>query len=99
MQLSYNSYYIYHIYIHIFQEQLCLSSNTPGTIYISLCILYNIYGGSPRGSDDKESACNAGDPGLIPKSRRSPGEENGYHSSILDWRIPMDRGAWWNTVS
>ena len=20
------------------------------------------------------------------------------HSSILAWRIPMDRGAWWNTV-
>ena len=20
------------------------------------------------------------------------------HSSILSWRIPMDRGAWWTTV-
>ena len=20
------------------------------------------------------------------------------HSSVLDWRIPMDRGAWWATV-
>ena len=29
------------------------------------------------GSDGKESACNAGDPGLIPGSRRSPGEGNG----------------------
>jgi len=27
--------------------------------------------------DDKESACNAGDMGLIPGSERSPGEENG----------------------
>ena len=27
--------------------------------------------GFPRGSDGKESACNAGDPGLIPGSRRS----------------------------
>ena len=26
----------------------------------------------------KESACNAGDPGLIPGSERSPGEEIGY---------------------
>ena len=33
--------------------------------------------GSPGGSDGKESACNAGDPGLIPGSRRSPGEGNG----------------------
>ena len=28
----------------------------------------------PRGSDGKESVCNAGDPGSIPESRRSPGE-------------------------
>ena len=30
------------------------------------------------GSDGKESACDAGDPGLIPGSGRSPGEGNGY---------------------
>ena len=29
------------------------------------------------GSDSKESACNAGDPGSIPGSGRSPGEGNG----------------------
>ena len=28
-------------------------------------------------SDGKESACRAGDPGFIPRSRRSPGEVNG----------------------
>ena len=28
----------------------------------------------PRGSDSKESACNVGDPGLIPGLGRSPGE-------------------------
>ena len=33
--------------------------------------------GLPCGSDDKASACNAGDPGLIPGSGRSPGEGNG----------------------
>ena len=31
----------------------------------------------PGGSDGKESACNAGDPGLIPGSGRSLGEGNG----------------------
>ena len=31
----------------------------------------------------KESACNAGDPGLIPGSGRSAGEGIGYHSSTL----------------
>ena len=30
------------------------------------------------GSDGKEIACNAGDPGSIPGSGRSPGEWNGY---------------------
>ena len=33
--------------------------------------------GFPRGSEDKASACNAGDLGLIPWSGRLPGEENG----------------------
>ena len=25
-------------------------------------------------------------------------KEMATHSSILDWRIPMDRGAWWATI-
>ena len=47
----------------------------------------------------KESACNGGDPGLIPGSGKSPGEGNGnpLHSSCLD--NPMDGGAWWATQS
>ena len=32
----------------------------------------------PSGSDDKESACNTGDPGSIPELERSPGKGNGY---------------------
>ena len=43
--------------------------------------------GFPGGSDGKESACNAGEPGSIPGLGRSPGEGNGHHSSILAWRI------------
>ena len=42
----------------------------------------------PGGSDSKESACSAGDPGSTPESGRSPGERNITHSSILAWRIP-----------
>ena len=38
--------------------------------------------GFPGGSDNKESACNAGDPGLIPGSRRCPGEGN---SNLLQY--------------
>ena len=50
--------------------------------------------GFPGGSEGKESACNAGDPDLIPGSERSPGEENGnaLHENF------MDRGAWWPTA-
>ena len=94
--------------------------------------------GFPDSSVGKESICNAGDPGLIPGLRRSPGEGTGCplqhswaplvaqsvknwpamqeiwvqslgwedlleegmatHSSIIAWRIPTDRGAWWATV-
>ena len=94
--------------------------------------------GFPCSLAGKESTCNAGDPGSIPGSGRSPGEEIDYpfeyswaslvaqtiknllamwdtwvqslgwedpleegmaaHSSILAWRISMDRGAWWATV-
>ena len=39
-----------------------------------------------------------GDTGSIPKSGRAPGEEMATRSTILAWRIPMDRGAWWATV-
>ena len=94
--------------------------------------------GFPGGSAGKESACKAGDPGLILGSGGAPGEGIGYpiqyswhslvshmvknlpavretclqslgwedplqegiatHSSILAWRIPMGREAWWATV-
>ena len=49
------------------------------------------------GSAGKESARNAGDLGSIPGLGRSPGERKGKatHSSILAWRIPMDKGGWW----
>ena len=56
--------------------------------------------GFPGGSDSKESACHAGDLGFIPGLETSPGGGEGMttHSSILPWRIPMDRGAWWATI-
>ena len=34
--------------------------------------------GFPGGSAGKESACNAGNPDLIPGLERTPGEGNGY---------------------
>ena len=41
----------------------------------------------PGGSDGKESACNAGDPCLIPGLGISPGR-GAPHSSTLAWKIP-----------
>ena len=51
--------------------------------------------GFPGGSNGKESACNAGDPGLIPEFRRSPGERNGYLLQYSCMENSMDRGAFW----
>ena len=50
------------------------------------------------GSDSKESACNAGDLGLIPGSGRSPGEGNGNALQCSCLENSMDRGTWWATV-
>ena len=50
------------------------------------------------GSDGKESACNAGDLGLIPGSGRSPGEGNGYPLQYACLENSLDRGAWQATV-
>ena len=44
-------------------------------------------------SDGKEPAYNAGDPGLIPGSGRSPGEGNGNPLQNSCLENPMDRGA------
>jgi len=41
----------------------------------------------PGGSGGKESACNAGDPHLIPGLGRFLGEGNATHSKILAWKI------------
>ena len=54
--------------------------------------------GFPGGSDSKESACNAGDPGSIPGSERPPGEGNGLPLQYSHLENSVDRGAWQATV-
>ena len=53
--------------------------------------------GFSGGSDGKESACNAGEPGLIPGSGRSLGEGNSNPLQYFAWRIPRteDPGGLW----
>ena len=50
--------------------------------------------GFPGGSEDKASAYNAGDPGSIPGSGRSPGEGNGNPLQYSCLENPMDWEAW-----
>ena len=49
--------------------------------------------GFSDGSDGKASACNVGDPGLIPESGRSPGERNGNLLQDSCLENSMDGGA------
>ena len=46
--------------------------------------------GFPGGSDDKESACNAGGPGSIPGLGRSPGVGNGNPFQYSRLKNPVD---------
>ena len=69
-------------------EQMALWEFEPN--YSELCL--------PRGSGVKESNYNAGDPGSIPESGRSPGEGNGNPLQYPCLGNPMDRGAWQATV-
>ena len=55
----------------------------------------DVFLGFLGGSDSKESARNAGDLGLISRSGRSPGEENGSPHQYSCLENAMDRGAWW----
>ena len=70
-----------------------------GSMYFSDGAIIALCWDFPGGSDGKQSACNEGDPGLIPGLRRSPGEGNGYPLQYSCLENPMDRGAWWATYS
>ena len=52
----------------------------------------------PGSLDGKASAYNAGDPGSIPGSGRSPREGNGNPLQYSCLENPMDQGAWWAKV-
>ena len=52
----------------------------------------------PGGSDSKEFACNARDPGSIPGSGRSPGEGNSNPLRYSGLENSTDSGAWQTTV-
>ena len=61
-----------------------LELQTPFGNLSPMWLLFGFLGGS----EGKESACNAGDLGLIPGLKRSPGEEMATRSCILTSGIP-----------
>ena len=67
-------------------------------IVVVICISLMISEGFPAGSDDKESACSAGDLGSISELGQSLGEENGYSLQFSYLENSMDRGALWAIV-
>ena len=58
-----------------------------------LFTLFLLAVGFPDGLDGKESACNAGDLGLIPGLGRSSGVGHGNALQYSCLEIPMDRGS------
>ena len=63
-----------------------------------MCHFRGLSGGSPGGSNGKESACNAGDLSSIPVSERSPGEGNGNPLQYSCLENSMERGDWLVTL-
>ena len=66
-------------------ERICVSL---GVVLTQIHIYIRM--GFPGGSAGKESACNAGDPGLIPGLGRSPGEGKGYPLQYSSLESSMD---------
>ena len=64
----------------------------------SLKIIYSPVIVLSCGSDGRESACSAGDPGTIPGSGRSPEEGNGSPLQYSCLENSMERQAWWATI-
>ena len=84
--------------MHIF---FCISLFLPSFRALRICISdfmfvmsSNFLGGFFCSLVSKESACNAGDPGLIPGLGRSPGEGNVNPLQYSCLENPMDRGTW-----
>ena len=69
----------------------CKGSNTTEQLSLHFLSL-------PVGSDGKEYACNAGDPGAIPGLGRSPGEGDGYPLQYSCMENSMDRETWQATI-
>ena len=77
---------------------MSFESVIPSNHLIYICSLPKQGQDFPGGSDDKESACNAGDLGSFSGTGRSSGDVNGYLLQYSCLENSMDRGDWWATV-
>ena len=85
---------------------LTLRISIPGMVCIFLTVFWthllpfplNNRRGFPGSSPGKESACNTGDPSLIPGLGRSPGGGHGNPLQYPCLENPMDRGDWQATI-
>ena len=101
-------YYIQHSHnLVIWAERVCISGFPTFffqiSTFISKCIDFESchtrqLTGDIGSSDSKASAYNAGDPGLIPGSGRSPEEGSGNPLQYSCLEKPMDWGSWQATV-
>ena len=79
---------------------LYLSEAKLGSVFLHhTSFLTSSHDGNHGDSDGKESACNAGDLGYLPRSGRSPGEGNGYPFQYSCLENSMDRDSWWESGS
>ena len=86
--------------IHQFSQYYSFSFSESNLIYhiIFICVSLVFSRASLMAQRVKKFACNVKDLGLIPRLGRSPERDIATHSSILAWRNPTDRGAWWAKV-
>ena len=80
-------------------QTYALASKIKLTFFMMAFLVVHIVKNLPaKKKKKKESACNAGDLGLIPGLGRFPGEGDGYPLQYSCLENPMDREAWWATV-
>ena len=86
----------------MFSSAQCLFMTFTHFPIIHLCsclcistVLFVCMSGFSGSSEGKESACNAGYPGLIPGSETSPGRRHGNPLQYSCLENLMDRGALW----
>ena len=85
--------------MNLFQLGFFLKTNKQTNVELKAYV--KLKNSIPGGSEDKESACNAGDTGaagLIPESGRSPGGGNGNSLQYFCLENSMNRGAWQASV-